>query len=252
MHPIHHRPIYTKFYALSALGFLFGVVYGIFSLTLPILAENTIVSVSLLGLIFALPELFGVFMDIPIGAFANRFGRRHAIFYSGILLAASALLFILIQNPILFVFALIFYEIATQLYIIPADAELMALSPARSAGRFNGFVEGIHNMGFSLGPIFAGFILASNFTNVFLAAMVVSLLMVLGSVLYLPREETGQDFLKSSAAVWRGDKVFLSSFREFRGLGFLGMFFTFLFFIFALHWGFLALIEPIYTNALGA
>lgn len=102
MRAIHRRPIYARFHTLVALGFLFGVVYGAFSLALPILAEEVFASIAVLGLVFALPELFGIFLDIPLGAFANRFGRRHTIFYSGLLLALSAFFFIFFRNPLLF------------------------------------------------------------------------------------------------------------------------------------------------------
>ena len=54
------------------------------------------------------------------------------------------------------------------------------------------------------------------------------------------------------AATWLGISFEMGSgFREFRALGFTGFFLTFLFFIFALHWGFIALLEPLYTDALG-
>ena len=108
MRAIHRRPIYARFHALIALGFLFGVVYGAFSLILPILADRVFANIAILGLVFALPELFGIFLDIPLGAFANRFGRRHTIFYSGVLLAISAFIFINFQIYFFFFLPLFF------------------------------------------------------------------------------------------------------------------------------------------------
>ena len=251
MRAIHQRPIYARFHALVALGFLFGIVYGVFSLALPILANQVFVNIALLGLIFALPELFGVFLDIPLGAFANHFGRRHTILYSGILLAISAFLFIKFPNPFLFLLALIFYELATQAYIIPADAELMALSPGRRTGRFNGITEGFHNFGYTLGAMIAGWILVWGIPSALWFAFAGAVAMILISTFFLPRETHPEPFFSSVSNVWRRDKVFISGIREFRQLGFLGSYLAFLFFVSSAHWGFNALLEPLYTTDLG-
>ncbi|TSC72919.1 MAG: hypothetical protein G01um101448_904, partial [Parcubacteria group bacterium Gr01-1014_48] len=72
MRALHHHAIYERFHALVALNFLFGIVYGIFSLSLPILAESIFGNVVVIGFVFALPALFGIVLDIPLGAFANR------------------------------------------------------------------------------------------------------------------------------------------------------------------------------------
>ena len=247
----HHRPVHARLYLLMLLEFLFGIVYGIFSLSLPILSNNIFGNVAVLGFIFALPELFGTLIDIPLGAFANRFGRRRTIFGSTLLLAAAALLFLTLRQPILFVVALVFYELATQAFIIPADAEQVALTPNRRAGRFNGIAEGIHNLGFSLGPLLAGMLLAYSIGYAFWLAFAVAILMAIVSLLSLPMERRGASFTRAAENVWRRDRLFLAGIREFHTLGFTGIFLTFVFFIFAFHWGFIALLEPIYATALG-
>ncbi|OHA08890.1 MAG: hypothetical protein A3A44_02240 [Candidatus Sungbacteria bacterium RIFCSPLOWO2_01_FULL_60_25] len=229
MRAIHHHPIYKRFYGLSFLGFLFGVIYGIFSLTLPLLAEHELSNVALLGVIFALPELVGVLLDVPLGGFANRFGRRHTIFYSGILLALSAAGFALFPHPLVFLLTLIFYEIAMQAYIIPADAELMAISPSRRSGKFNGIVEGLHNFGFSVGPIIAGFLIARSIEYPFWLAFVLSLLLAGLSFRFLRPEASAEPFTAAVEHLWRRDRIFRSSISEFLELGFVGMFTTFLF-----------------------
>lgn len=251
MRPIHHRPIYARFYALTALGFLFGVVYGVFSLTLPILADGIFANIAVLGLVFALPELFGIFLDIPLGAFTNRFGRRRAIFYSGLLLALSAIFFIVFRHPILFLLTLVFYELASQAYIIPADAELMALSPGRRAGRFNGIAEGFHNFGYALGPMFAGWLLIYGAPHALWFAFSTASVMVLVSFFCIPAEEHAEEFVASISNVWRRDRVFRTGLAEFFKLGFLGSYLAFLFFVSSVHWGFVSILEPLYTSALG-
>lgn len=247
----HHRPIHDRLYLLMLLEFLFGIVYGAFSLTLPILSEHIFANIAVLGIVFALPELFGTLIDIPLGAFANRFGRRRTIFLSGILLACAAFLFLTLRHPVLFILALIFYELATQSFIVPADAEQVALTPNRRAGRFNGLAEGIHNLGFSIGPLLAGMLLSYHLEYAFLLALVISLLMAFISFLFLPQEAHREPLWRAAEDVWRRDHVYIAGIREFRMLGFLGKFLLVVFFTFAFHWGFIALLGPLYTTALG-
>jgi len=251
MRAFHRRPIKTRIKALIALEFLFGIAYGTFSLVNPLRAESLIANAALLGIIFALPEVLGTFLDIPIGEFAKRFGRRRTIFYSGLMLCLSALFFIAFRNPLLFAATLIFYEIATQSFIIPGDAEETALTPARSTGRFEALLEGFHNLGFSIGPILAGFAIGFAMEYAFLIALAVSLVMMAVSAGFLPREKKHEAFEKAVTHVITRDKVWKSGITEFAKLGFDGVFTAFIFFSFELHWGFIALMEPLYTKALG-
>lgn len=247
---IHHKPFATRYRGLAISGFLFGIAYGIFSLSVPILAQSVFKHLALLSLVFTIPEIVGVIFDIPLGAFANRFGRRRIILFSGILLAIAAALFTIFHHPLFFIVPMIIYGIATQSYIIPADAELVAVMPARNRGKFSGVVEGVHNFGFSIGPVLAGILLSISINAPFFLAIVVSLAIVPISIYFLPPEHSGEGFNKALGNIWRRDKMFQSSLQEFSQLGFLGMFLVFLFFVFALHWGFIALMEPLYTDAL--
>ena len=75
--------------------------------------------------------------------------------------------------------------------------------------------------------------------------------MILISTLFLPRENRSEPFFSSISDVWRRDKVFLSGIKEFKQLGFIGSYLVFLFFVSAVHWGFINILEPIYTTDLG-
>ena len=60
-----------------------------------------------------------------------------------------------------------------------------------------------------------------------------------------------ESFRRSFLDVLKKDHVFQKSFHEFLLLRFEGVFLVFAFFIFAFHWGFIAIAEPLYTKALG-
>ena len=251
MRAFHRRAVRTRLHALIALECLFGIVYGAFSLTLPILADSLTAKLALLGFIFSFPEIVGTFIDVPIGEFAKRWGRRRMIFYSGLLLAISSVFFMMVKQPLAFLAALVFYEIATQSFIIPGDAEETALTPAKSTGRFNALLEGFHNLGFSLGPVIAGFAIGLELRYALWITIFVSVLMMLVSLRYVPKEEEHESFWKAAVHLVTRDKILKRGFSEFSGLGFEGAFVAFIFFAFAVHWGFVGLMEPLYTQALG-
>lgn len=251
LRPRHRRQIKQRLHAMVLLEFIFGVVYGIFSLTLPLLAESIFANLALLGVIFALPEIIGTAIDIPIGSFARRFGRRKTIFYSGVLLGLSAIAFTITKNQFIFVAVLIFYETATQSFIIPGDAEETALTPARTTGHFNALLEGFHNLGFSFGPVIAGVVIGYYFNYAYWIALLLSCLMMVIATKYLPAEKHTENFGVAIKHVVTRDKVMGAGFSEFRRLGFGGLFIAFIFFSFALHWGFIALMEPLYAREIG-
>lgn len=127
----------------------------------------------------------------------------------------------------------------------------MALSPGRRAGRFNGTTEGFHNFGYALGPVVAGWLLVWSVSSALWFAFAGSVAMVLLSGLALPREVKSEEFLSSISNIWRRDRFFVAGLREFWQLGFLGSYLAFLFFISSVHWGFNALLEPLYATSLG-
>ncbi|TSC62247.1 MAG: MFS transporter, DHA1 family, multidrug resistance protein [Parcubacteria group bacterium Greene0416_14] len=127
----------------------------------------------------------------------------------------------------------------------------MALSPRTRSGKFNGLYEAFHNLGYTIGPLIAGILLAAKSPGALWFAFGGAACMMLISALLLPKERMGKSFRSSVEALWRRDKVFRSGFREFRTLGFLGSYLAFLFFVSALHWGFNSILEPLYAIKLG-
>ena len=156
----HGRGSYRDLTSLSLVTFLFGIIYGLFSFYLPIFAEDAVKNVALVGILLAVVEIMGIIVDLPLGAFADRYGRRRTIFLGAILLGLAALFFQFSTASLIFlVLALAFYGVVVELVLIPEDAEMMAISPRRKSGKFFGFYEAWHNFGYAVGPFIGGFLI---------------------------------------------------------------------------------------------
>lgn len=239
---------------ISVLTFLFGIVYGLFSFYLPIFAEGAVKNVALVGILLALVEIAGIFVDLPFGAFADRYGRRRTIFLGALLLGFSAFFFQLSSFSIIAIaVALIFYGIVIELVLIPEDAELMALSPRRHSGRFFGIYESAHNFGYAIGP-FIGGILIWRYASppVFWTLAVLCFILAVWALFFKSkRGEHGQSLFSAARSVIKRDHYLVSSIREFSSLGFQGWMLLLFFFTFAFRWGAIALLEPLFALDLG-
>lgn len=240
---------YRDLVIISVLTFIFGIIYGLFSFYLPIFVEGAVKNVALVGIFLALVEIMGILVDLPFGAFADRYGRRRTIFLGAILLGVAAFFFQLSAvSVIILAFALAFYGIVIELVLIPGDAELMSLSPRMRSGRFFGIYESAHNFVYAVGPFIGGFLIWYSPPPVFWALIVLSLFLVVWSFFFKnKKEESGETILNAARAVIKRDHYFISSIKEFRLLGFRGWVLLLFFFTFAFRWGAIALLEPLFA-----
>ncbi len=247
------RRSYRELGSLSLITFLFGIIYGLFSFYLPIFTETAVRNVALVGMLLALVEIMGIIVDLPLGAFADRYGRRRTIFLGAILLAASALFFQFSAWSILaLAISLAFYGIVVELILIPGDAELMAVSPRRRSGKFFGIYEMAHNFGYSVGPFIGGFLIWYTPPPVFWTLIGLSLLLAALALFFTKqKKEKGEPMTHAIASVIKRDHYLISSIREFSLLRFQGWMLLLFFFTFAFRWGAIALLEPLFALDIG-
>lgn len=240
---------YRDLAIISVLTFLFGIIYGLFSFYLPIFTEGAVKNVALVGILLALVEIMGIFVDLPFGAFADRYGRRKTIFLGAILLVVSALFFQLSSfSVIVLAFALAFYGVIIELVLIPGDAELMSLSPRMRSGRFFGIYESAHNFGYAVGPFIGGFLIWYSPPPVFWTLIFLSVVLSAWAFFFKNKKnENGEPLIRAAKDVIKRDHYLVSSIREFRLLGFGGWMLLLFFFTFAFRWGAIALLEPLFA-----
>lgn len=240
---------YRDLLIISVLTFIFGIIYGLFSFYLPIFVDGAVKNIALVGVFLAIVEIMGIFVDLPFGAFADRYGRRRTIFLGAILLGFAALFFQFSGFSIIVIaLALAFYGVVIELVLIPGDAELMSLSPRMRSGRFFGIYESAHNFGYAVGPFLGGFLIWYSPSPVFWALIVLSALLGAWAFFFKNKKsEAGEPLIQAAQSVIKRDHYLVSSIREFRLLGFRGWMMLIFFFTFAFRWGAIALLEPLFA-----
>lgn len=249
----HDHTSYRRLVRLSYTTFLFGVTYGLFSFYLPIFTENAVGNVAVVGILLALAEIMGIIVDLPLGAFIDRYGRKRTMLWGSFLLLLSALLFQLSGSSLIaLAVALSFYGIVVEFLLIPLDAELMAVSPRRRSGKFFGVYEAAHNFGYTVGPFIGGFLIWYSPPPVFwaLSALVVLLFLFVSFFIDSPKRRRESVF-HALALVFKKDHYLMSSIREFRLLGWEGRILLVFWFTFAFRWGAIAILEPLFMLDLG-
>ena len=239
---------YRELVFLSSATFLFGIIYGLFSLYLPIFAENMFGNLALVGILIAIPEITGVLFDLPLGAFVDRFGRRRATLLGAACLIIVAILFESWRSIIGFALLLGIYGIILELVIIPTSAELMAVSPRRRSGKFFGIYEALHNFGYSIGPFIGGFLLSLLPPPIFWVLAGLSLFLFLFLLFFMRRDRLyPESFVHAVESVAKKDHIVVGSIKEFKEIGWFGWLLLLFWFTFALRWGAIAILEPLYT-----
>lgn len=243
---------YRQLAALSVATFLFGVIYGLFSFYLPIYTENVVKSVAVVGVLLAVIEVSGLLVDLPLGAFTDRYGRRNTLLLGSLLLGVSALFLQSWQSFLGILAALVFYGVVLKFFLISSQSELMSISPRRRSGKFFGIFEAFHNFGYSIGPFLGGFLLWQVFPPVFLVLAAICAILFLFSLIFIESSEYKKEsFLHTVRAVIKKDHFFVGSVAEFKKVGFLGWMLLLFFFTFSFRWGAIALLEPLFTLKLG-
>lgn len=249
---LQSRRAYRELRLVSFCAFLFGIIYGLFSFYLPIFVENIVGNIALVGILLASVEVAGIIFDLPIGAFADRYGRRRTIMLGALCLAFSALLFEMWLSLIWLAIMLLVYGVVVEFVIIANDAELMAVSPRHRSGKFFGIYEAFHNFGYTLGPILGGVLLWALFQSLFIVLAGFCFLLFIFALFFMERREKKHgSILQATSAVIRKDHFFAGSIQEFRKIGSTGWMLSLFYFTFAFRWGAFALLEPIFALRAG-
>lgn len=131
---------------------------GIISPILPLYAQSFGVNVFMVGLMVAAYGIARIFMDIPAGRLADRFGRRTVMISGALLMVVSSL-----GNAV----AGAFWQVVVMrliqgagsaLYVTAAQTALADLSTPRTRGQLLSLHQGSHQIGSTFGPAAGGFL----------------------------------------------------------------------------------------------
>ncbi|MBI2637526.1 MAG: MFS transporter [Candidatus Sungbacteria bacterium] len=207
--------------AMSVIIFIYTFATSIMQYNLAIFTGALAQSYTLFGIIMGLPWLFSLLTDIPVGAFADRFGYKRTIILGLLGLSLSGFLLYTASNFIQLFWVLVIFGVFEGLLTVSGMALVIMAS---SSGKENQFVGGYttaSSLGYVVGP-FAGGLIVAWFGNgvPFLLFGAICLFAVFVAIILL--KEGGapkQKFFSAVADVWKKDKMYVSEFREFFSVG---------------------------------
>jgi len=142
--------------ALALTMFVEAVGYGMVAPTLPFMARRVGASERGIGLLVGLYAAVGLVAVLPLGALANRFGRRALILLGLGCLTVASLAFVVSPSYPWLVGARLIQGLAASAIWVGALTLAADLSPSDSMGRSLSWITGAWSLGFVVGPALGG------------------------------------------------------------------------------------------------
>jgi MFS family permease len=208
-------------------GVLFALGNSVMWFILPILAEKLFQDLFLVGILIAIPSIIAVFCNIPAGGFSDHFGRKK-FFISGLfLMAVLGLLLPSVNSLSRFIAFMFLAGLANVSIVVPARAYIMDIAPKKKTSEFFGIFEVFYQIGFTVGPVIAGYLVAGQLDLGALNSGLFYFLACMAAILILLLcKETvplGKSALVSVKDVIQKDRLFFKSLLDFKTLHYAGI-----------------------------
>lgn len=235
--------------SLAALFYVFG--NGGMWFVFPLLAKKLAGNFVFVGLLVAVPYAVSLLLDIPIGVLSDYLGRKKIFAFGLVLMALLGVVLPHISSVQDFVLFMIAFGAANQFIFVSGRAFLMDISPQGKTSEYFGLFEAVAQIGFAVGPIIAGILLAESWTpgvvNTGLFYVLMCILALL--VVLMLRETVRTEKLGSILQKFRQEgHLFLSGLSDFRELRSTGLMILFLTFFLMVVDGLIWTMEPLYTT----
>jgi DHA1 family tetracycline resistance protein-like MFS transporter len=133
-----------------------AIGYGMVAPTLPFMAQKVGAHEGRIGFLVGVYAAVGLFAAIPLGALANRFGRRALVVLGLTCLTAASIGFTMAPTYLWLVVARILQGLGASGVWVGTLTLAADLSPDERMGRSLSWITGAWSLGFILGPAFGG------------------------------------------------------------------------------------------------
>jgi len=143
---------------------------------LPLFARELGAGPSLIGLVMGASTLTGIFLKLPAGALSDILGRRRLLVMGALVFATMPFTYLFVSTLVPLVLLRFVHGSATAVFSPVASASVSDIAPAAKRGMWLSMYSTAQGAGQALGPVLAGYLIATGrFDLAFAAAGVIGL-----------------------------------------------------------------------------
>ena len=136
---------------------------------LPVYINGFFLTVSLVGIILSIPKIISLLSDIFLVQIIRKVQKKTLVITGISGLIVMGILYYFIDSSLMVIIGLIIYGIGIELYYVPTYTQMIKHVPDKKESEYDAIFKSFQSLGWTLGPIVGGFILASTIPqNIFL------------------------------------------------------------------------------------
>ena len=239
--------------ALSAVILTYTFATSIMQYNLALFTDSLASTYTLFGIVMGLPWLFSLLTDIPVGAFADRFGRKRTIVLGLLGLGASGILFYFVAGLLQLFWALVIFGTFEGFLTVAGMASVIATSPTGKESQFIGGYSSASALGYFIGPL-AGGVAVAWFGDRTPFLIFGAICFAVAGIAYIFIREynhhTHETFFQAIGNVFKKDRLYFAEIKEFFSVGKLSLFVSFFMLLVGMWSEFIWAMEPLFVNSL--
>lgn len=229
---------------------LYSIGSGAFEFFLPLLLNDLVENVMVVGFLLSLPSLFSLFFDVPLGDLSDKLGITRVLLFCLFFMAVIGALF-QYASVLSLLFLLVFWGILNQLWDISSTAHVVDLSPKKEAAEYFGFYTASKFFGFAVGPIIGGLFLSNQILSVpYLYSLICLVSFTIVALMFKKRLTRSGSLATSVRELIQKDKVFIKEIADFKKLRSRGLLSLYLAFVVNFCGMLVLVFEPIYLQSI--
>ena len=241
--------------ALSAVILTYTFATSIMQYNLALFTDALASTYTLFGLIMGLPWFFSLLTDMPIGAFADRFGRKRTIVFGLLGLGASGILFYMVSGLLQLFWALVIFGIFEGFLTVAGMASVIATSPTGKENQFIGGYSSASALGYFIGPLAGGLAVAwfGDRTPFLIFGAVCFAAAIIAQILIREyNRHTRETFFRAIRNIFIKDHLYFAELKEFFSSGRLSVFVSFFMLLVGMWSEFIWAMEPLLVSSIHA
>ncbi|MBI4085764.1 MAG: MFS transporter [Candidatus Liptonbacteria bacterium] len=240
-------------FALSAVILIYAFATSIMQYNLALFTDSLASNYTLFGLVMGLPWFFSLLTDMPVGAFADRFGRKRTIVLGLLGLGASGFLFYMVSGLFQLFWALVIFGAFEGLLTVAGMASVIATSPAGKENQFIGGYSGASAFGYFIGPLAGGVAVAwfGDRTPFLIFGAVCFAAAGIAYIFIREHNRRAQEtFFRAVGNIFTKDRLYSAELKEFFSAGRLSVFVGFFMLLVGMWSEFIWAMEPLFAKSI--